>query len=309
MQEQLVHQVKEIQRNDVSGKMAWWKYADEQGGSIRDPAKHEPSFLEYFINQYRAGLLPTGPTEAGKLGELFKDGQRNSPSFRQAWETFTRHKNLRMNDPTKNDKDTLIGFLEYLGQQGMMAMSMMDGGSSDGGVKGGYGKMDSGYGKGMDAGYGMDASYGKGMDASYGKGMGASYGKGMDASYGGYGKGMDSCYGKGMDGGYGKGMDGSYGGFGGYGNVDQSWGGMQSQGGGWGGNGGWGEPANKKPKMGTGDPQKDALVEKIKAFQRSGEEQKQAWWSFCDQQQAKFRDPARQDIETLQMFCTGYQLY
>merc|ERR1712013_16318 len=81
-------------------------------------------------------------------------------------------------------------------------------------------------------------------------------------------------------------------------------GGMQS-----GGKGGWGEPMLKKAKTGpvsTGDPAKDALVEKVKAFQRSGDEQKQAWGAFADAQAGAARDPARHDKETLEMFLTGY---
>merc|ERR1719401_1005603 len=89
-------------------------------------------------------------------------------------------------------------------------------------------------------------------------------------------------------------------------------------GGGWGDAGnGWGGQslpvapmANKRPRtmpaVSSGDPQKDVLVEKIKAFQRSGETQKQAWAAFCLEQPGNFRDPARHDISTLQMFMNGY---
>merc|ERR1719352_1697390 len=63
----------------------------------------------------------------------------------------------------------------------------------------------------------------------------------------------------------------------------------------------------KRPNMtaNSGDPEKDALVEQIKNFQRSGEENKQAWWNFCEQQELKKRDPALQSIESLQMFCAN----
>merc|ERR1719201_341471 len=62
----------------------------------------------------------------------------------------------------------------------------------------------------------------------------------------------------------------------------------------------------KRPNMaGSGDPEKHALVEQIKDFQRSGEENKQAWWDFCEQQEFKKRDPALQSIESLQMFCAN----
>jgi len=215
--EELVNQIKGIQRSDPTGKVAWWKYADENGGAVRDPAKHEAAFLEEFVSQYNSGAFAGVQMDPGNLGELFKEGQKSSPAFKSAWATYVRQKGLKMNDPTKNGKDVLVGFLEFLGQQSMMAMSMMD-----------------------------------------------------------------------------------------------AWGmGGMSQGGGWGGNGGWGgEPMAKKFKanVSTGNPAKDALVTKIKNFQRSGEEQKQAWWMFCDAQEGKNRDPARYEIDVLQMFVSGYQL-
>lgn len=102
------------------------------------------------------------------------------------------------------------------------------------------------------------------------------------------------------------------------------WGGKGSGkdfGGGWGpyaGGGGdaWGgPPAGKGGKGGkgggkgpvsTGDPQKDGMVEKIKAFQRSGEENKQAWWAFCDEHCGGKRDPARHEMAELHAFISQY---
>jgi len=59
-------------------------------------------------------------------------------------------------------------------------------------------------------------------------------------------------------------------------------------------------------KGSTGDPAKDALVLRIKDFQRSDNAQKQLWWSFCDENLGGNRDPARSDRDTLQMFCGAY---
>jgi len=57
---------------------------------------------------------------------------------------------------------------------------------------------------------------------------------------------------------------------------------------------------------GTGDTVKDELVNRIKNFQRSGEEQRQAWCTFCDNTFSAVRDPARHDIATLTQFCEMY---
>jgi hypothetical protein len=48
--------------------------------------------------------------------------------------------------------------------------------------------------------------------------------------------------------------------------------------------------------------QKDMLVAKIKGFQKASEEQKQAWWAFCDSQEGTNKDPARYDVDALQSF-------
>merc|ERR1719491_580552 len=53
------------------------------------------------------------------------------------------------------------------------------------------------------------------------------------------------------------------------------------------------------------DPAKDNLVQRIKQFQRSGEQQKQAWWSYCDTMRGTVRDPAKHDIQSLQEFISN----
>jgi len=47
---------------------------------------------------------------------------------------------------------------------------------------------------------------------------------------------------------------------------------------------------------------KGEVIIKIKAFQRSSEEGKQAWWAFCDAQEGQNRDPARYEVDVLQAF-------
>ncbi|CAE7515057.1 unnamed protein product [Symbiodinium natans] len=50
------------------------------------------------------------------------------------------------------------------------------------------------------------------------------------------------------------------------------------------------------------DPRKDALVQKIKAMQRSNEEAKRQWWQFCDNRQGGIRDPTRGGAEPPKRF-------
>merc|ERR1712110_410932 len=76
---------------------------------------------------------------------------------------------------------------------------------------------------------------------------------------------------------------------------------------------GKGGPAVKRARMvegcmaqSTGDPQKDELIVRIKAFQRSGEEQKQMWWTYADAELGGKRDPAKHDVSTLDAFVALY---
>merc|ERR1719418_462951 len=50
------------------------------------------------------------------------------------------------------------------------------------------------------------------------------------------------------------------------------------------------------------DPAKDSLVQRIKQFQRSGEHQKQTWWTYADTMKGGVRDPAKHDMTSLQEF-------
>jgi len=54
------------------------------------------------------------------------------------------------------------------------------------------------------------------------------------------------------------------------------------------------------------DPQKQALVDRIKTFQRADPSQKEAWGSHCDINLGGVRDPARHDAVTLQDFVDNY---
>jgi len=63
--------------------------------------------------------------------------------------------------------------------------------------------------------------------------------------------------------------------------------------------GGWGDSYG-------GDPEKDALVSRVKAIQRSGDEDKQKWWNFCDRQNTGTRDPSRHNVDFLRRFLDAY---
>merc|ERR1711957_303836 len=65
-----------------------------------------------------------------------------------------------------------------------------------------------------------------------------------------------------------------------------------------------GPPAKRMrtEQVSSGDAMKDKLVMQVKDYQRSGEEQKQTWWSFCDEAMGGIRDPAKHEKNVLQQF-------
>lgn len=51
---------------------------------------------------------------------------------------------------------------------------------------------------------------------------------------------------------------------------------------------------------------KTALVQKIKALQRTDPEAKNTWWTYCDKHLEGIKDPNRHDADTLQRFLEEY---
>jgi len=72
------------------------------------------------------------------------------------------------------------------------------------------------------------------------------------------------------------------------------------------------EPPQKRMREGssmgasTGDPVKDSLVNRVKSFQRQGEQNKQLWCMYCDNYLGGVRDPARHDSSKLQDFVEAH---
>jgi len=116
-----------MQRSDAEAKEQWWAYCDLQGGGVRDPAKHDPEFLQYFITQYQAGhRWEQGPkTHGHNLSDLFKEGQRKSQHWKTTWAQYCQHYGGGVNDPAKHETSFLVGFMDLLGQRGNMALQMM----------------------------------------------------------------------------------------------------------------------------------------------------------------------------------------
>lgn len=221
----MVTVIKGMQRDDQTAKEQWWAYCDQLGGGVRDPAKHEEAFLEAFIKRFNSGER-FEVVSAANWGDIFKDFQRKSKNFKEAWASYCDLYGNGKHDPTKQSQEFLTGFVDFLGRQGGMALAMLGG---------------SGLG-------GEPAS-------KRARTFGAMGELPLVAPMGPLGMKM----------------------------LPPS-------------------------SMATQDPVKDRLVQRIKAFQRSGEMEKQTWWTYCDTMKGTVRDPVKHDIHTLQEFITGHNV-
>jgi len=206
----LIDQIKKIQRSDPSGKAAWIKHCEDAGQNIRDPSKQDPAFIVSFLTNFTPGQNPAPATDV--FAEYFKDAQRNSLNFKRCWAQFRESFADGKTDPARVPKDHLYGFLEFLGQQGLMAIgskggkggqavanyaAMTMGKSNEGGSfmsnGGGASRGDDWYGGGDSMHGGGDSMYGGG-DSMYGDG-GSTGMKGISK---GKGKGKNMGMGMGM---------------------------------------------------------------------------------------------------------------
>lgn len=213
----LVQQIKEMQRSDPTAKEQWGEYCTAEGGNVRDPSKHEAKFIRAFIKSFNAGVRYD--CSASNLADLFKEGQRKAPDWKLAWSLYAQVHGGGNKDPAKQDEAVLIGFMNYLGKCGAMAL-----------CSGGMGMMGGGMGNGL---------------------------------------------------------------MGGKANMMNM---MAMQQG--------GPPAKRRRTESSGDAQKDALVARVKVFQRASDEQKQQWWEFADSSPIGKRDPALYDVHVLKQFCS-----
>jgi len=297
--EELVTEVKALQRQDANAKAAWQQYTDQNAGGRRDPAKHTGEFVRQFIQAYQNGSLPVhcqdnmggGQQQEGvQLPAVTKFLQRKYPAFKQVWASYCSQYGNGFNDPMRHDMDYHARFFNWMASQAGMNMGLSAHGG--GGHMVGAGPIGGGYngGGGCNGGMGGGGGY-KGHGGAGGGGynggghMGAG---GMGGQYGGKGGGMHNN----MGGGGGYGMQHA---------PNMSY--------------GAGAPPQKRMRtddpwnagaVSTGDPRKDTLVHSLKAFKRLGDDYKNLWGMYADKYLGGIRDPARHTVDTLQEFITNH---
>lgn len=285
----LVDAVKNLQRSDPAIKEAWWALCESDLGGVKDPNRHEESVLENFLSMYGEGGAAPAPVR-----------QRPAP---------------RAARPAA-----------------MVPMAPQFGGGGFGGGFGGKGMVGPGrFGGGMAMGGGM--TMGGGMAMGGGPPDMVSWIKMGQKTSGAFKAGWQtycSMYGGGINdpsrhdpsymaefinylgqlaqadlgaaaaqAGFPMGMQ------------------MQQQQQHMGGMGGGqrrpmsgGEPPRKRQAsapMGGGDPEKAALVDRVKQLQRRDESTKAAWWAFTDEQHGGVHDPNRHESEVLTEFLSQHE--
>lgn len=127
--ESLTLQVKELQRNpDGFAKEQWVSYCEAHGGGTKDPARHTEEFLQNFVDSMQTRTpWPSPPTgeslqygcheDVARISECIKVMQKKSLNFRLAWTQFCAEFGAGTCDPTKHDLGYLTKFFDFLSQQ------------------------------------------------------------------------------------------------------------------------------------------------------------------------------------------------
>mmetsp|Transcript_14072 Transcript_14072/g.40548 ORF Transcript_14072/g.40548 Transcript_14072/m.40548 type:complete len:273 (-) Transcript_14072:107-925(-) len=228
-------------------------------------------FLQGFLMQYESSqALAQGQGQRSSefdMGAAFKVFQRKSANFKVCWAKYVEIYGDGTRDPSKQPRDFLDGFVDWVCEQGMAAM---------------------GSGDSTDSISGPPAKRQRANDWSGGAWSGGDWSGGADGGWGGMASMLPmmaamvplfaakaakgGCWAKGAAGAFGTPAAGS---------VASGKGAA-----------GWPRP----------DQAKQALVDRIKAFQRSDPSLKEAWWAYCDEMLGGVRDPARHSADDLLAF-------
>lgn len=114
----LVAQVKEIGRQSPVSKQQWCAYCNTSGSGKYDPALHTVDFLKAFVAQHNSGApLPVASPESEiPFGEFTKAMQRRSQVFKNAYVNYCNQYGGGRFDPMRHEASFLLGFYEYLAQ-------------------------------------------------------------------------------------------------------------------------------------------------------------------------------------------------
>jgi len=121
----LIETIKNMQRSDPEAREQWKAFCDTMSARAHDPAKHDPSFLQSFLDQYGAGMRwnsPGGLAGRADFVDLFKEGQRRSMAFKEAWHQYCDVFGGGMPDPARHQVSFLLGFLDFLAWRAIIVL-------------------------------------------------------------------------------------------------------------------------------------------------------------------------------------------
>jgi len=279
-QEDIVKQIKDLQRRDPEAKDQWIAYTDTHGAGRRDPSRHPPEFLQHFLTHYGSGARLALHEDAGRVCELIKVMQEKSENFKNVWEGYCKQFGNGETNPAQLEPAFHVKFLDQIAEKANLVTPAVGGGAmlGTGPLDGPALKRMKLEGGGISSGdpakdklvFQIKAFQRQGDDN---KELWRRFCETNLASV------LDpnrhevsvlqhfvtAC----------------------------------------------GVPEAEAPMMSGAsmamvglDPEKDNLVQLIKTFQRQGQEQKEAWSAFCKH----IRDPARHDTAKLLEFCSMYSI-
>lgn len=114
---ELVEQVKEMQRRSTHCMEIWRLMCESNGNNVRDPARHEPAFLHRFLTKCRGVQEQDDPEPDAPLGlvEEVKRVQSLSAQHRHEWHHYCDTQGDRVRDPARHRVEFLEGFLVRMG--------------------------------------------------------------------------------------------------------------------------------------------------------------------------------------------------
>lgn len=296
----MVAEVKRLQKSDTDFKGQWWAYCDAEGNGIHDPTKHDANFLQTFLANFHAGMrfesslsftevLRPGATQDELIAHI-KLLQRSKDDAKEAWSVFCEALAGGVRDPAKHDVSTLQQFVtsyhsgtKIEGAREPLAELFKEGQRRSDKWKKAWGEYCDSRGSGSRDPTKHNTKFlteffdamGRNAAAAMGMGVQASAGSGMRTS-------SPSAPAK---------VNG---------------GGIKRI-----------APAAKATAMGPakkikvevslaagGGGAKDALVRRIKQFQRSGGQQQ--WGEYCDSTNNTVRDPSKHEVPFLKLFVQAY---
>jgi len=122
--EDIVNQIKDLQRNNQTAKEQWIAFTDMHGQGTRDPSKHSAELLQGFLDQFNSGRMLPMHEDAAQLADVVKMLQKKSIPFRNVWAQYCQQFGAGKNDPAKHDPAYHVKFFEGLAEMASRSMQM-----------------------------------------------------------------------------------------------------------------------------------------------------------------------------------------